>query len=608
MARYAGDSSGTVKNIEHGRLPAFAYDAESRTTDYFLPMQTVTIQPQNYFSGVVPCDSPRVYVDGRRRRELQVLSWQCDPAPKFGRVRLAVRETLSVVRAAGFQTAGRLPDVGSEVLVTPALGFGAAEFPGLLVQHDVASGEAGERIVAVVEHRLTSHTQATLLGRWERSDGSVVYAGNKPLHFNTSSATLSGRRAESFQGRVAPAFAPVDGRRWSVAGALAYLFAAGLETTVEAPSFEELDRLAGAIDLGAFEATGMTLSAALSEAARRGGLEVRAARSGLGVVVYRPGRDGRKSRIRLQLSGGDLNAAETNVSGGRIVVGRRPSRPPVRVVGAAKRYEATFPLQPGWDRASATTRWRDSVRRRAADTPERQDVYRRWVLNEHARYEPVPVFDATSLGEDFLIRRARRFAPCISTDAAGGARGVIVEFRTSPGGAWRRWPGPVWVASEECAITFGGDVLPGEYFQAVLSDTAEVRVTASVDSDRHIEAEVAGDAGLPAEVHDHAGRALWRAVHSTSVFHPGGALPVVVRDDTTSLLAYARRRRDALGCADTMTVTLGWVDTACTVGDVVERLDGPGLELASQPHRQAHVRTVRHDFERTQQTTLILEG
>ena len=571
-------------------------------------MQTVTIQPRDYFSGVVPCDSARVYVAGRRRRELQVLSWQCDPAPKFGRVRLAVQETLSAVRPAGLGQSSRLPDVGSDVHVTPALGFGEAEFPGLVVQHDVASGESGERMIAVVEHKLISATSATLLGRWERGGEGIVHAMNKPLHFNTTSATLAGRRAETFNGRIAPAFDPADGRRWSVGAALAYLIAAALPTTVEAPTFAELDRLAGAIDLGAFEATGMNLAEALAEAAHRGGLEVRAARAGLGIVIYRPGRDGRKSSVRLQLSGRDLNAAETNVSAGRIVVGRRPSRPPVRVVGAAKRYEATFTLQPGWDAEDASPRWRDSVRGDGENWHERQYLYRRWVLNEHSRYKNVPAFDAATLGEDFLIRRARQFQPCVSTNSDGDALGVIVEYRTSPAGSWRRWSGPVWAARDQCAIVFGDDALPADYFTAVVAGTAEVRVTASVESDRHIEVEVAGDAGLPAEVHDHAGRAFWRAVHPTSAFHPGGSLSVVVRDDTPSLEAFARRRSDALGSANTMAVTLGWVDTSCTVGDIVERLDGPGLELASQPHRQAHVRTVRHDFERTQHTTLILEG
>ncbi len=571
-------------------------------------MQTLTIQPQDYFSGVVPCESARVYVNGSRRRELQVLSWQCDPAPKFGRVRLAVQETISVVRPAGLQQCTRLPDVGSEVLVTPALGFGTAEFPGMVVQHDVASSQAGERMIAVVEHKLISATQATILGRWERNGEGVVAARNKPLHFNTTSATLASRRAMTFNGRIAPVFDAVEGQRWSVAAALAYLAAADLPTMVEAPTYAELDRLAGAIDLGAMDATGMSLAAAMTEVAHRGGLEIRAARSGLGVVIYRPGCDGRKSNVRLQLSGRDLNAAETNVSAGRIVVGQRPSRPPVRVIGAAKRYEATFALQPGWDSETASVRWRDTVRSGGANWHERQFVYRRWVLNEHSRYANVPSFDATTLGEDFLVRRAREFQPCVSTSEHGEERGMVVEFRTSPAGAWRRWPGSVWVAQMECAVVFDDDALPADYFSAVVAGTAEVRITACVDSDRHIEAEVSGDAGLPAEVHDQAGRALWRAVHPSSVFHPGGALPVVVRDDTAMLQAYARRRSEALGSSNQMTVTLGWVDTSCTVGDVIERLDGPGLELASQPHRKAHVRTVRHDFERTQQTTLILEG
>lgn len=572
-------------------------------------MQTVTLPSQAYFSGVVPCDEPRVYVAGVRRRDLHVLAWQWEPAPLFGQVRLAVRETMSRVRTVSLSPADRLPDVGAEIQVRPAAEFGETEFPGVVVRQEISASRAGERLVAVAEHALAAAMQPVLLGRWERDGTTVVHAANKPPQFNTSSLTLASRRVETFQGRSAPAFDPLDGVRWSVGAALAYLLAAALPRTIEAPSAEELDRLAGAIDLGAFDATGLSLAEALAEAAHRGGLEVRAARSGLGLVIYRPGRDGRRSHLRLQPSGRDWNAAETNFSGGRIVLGRRPSRPPVRVVGAAKQYEVTLSLQPGWTAAQAAPlRWRDTLRSCAADWPARRHVFRRWVLNEHARYPHLPPFDFAILGEDFLVRRARRLGPCLSVDSMGQSLGVLIEVRTAPEEPWRFWGGPVWIDDDQCAVTLGDDALPADYFAAVRAGTAELRVTAAVESDRRIEVQIAGDPGLPAEIHDHAGRAFWRAVHPTSRFHPGGTLPIVLRDDTSSLEAFARRRSDALQREHRMIVTLGWTDTSCHVGDVVERLDGPGLELACRPRRQAHVRTVRHDFERTRQTTLILEG
>ncbi len=231
------------------------------------------------------------------------------------------------------------------------------------------------------------------------------------------------------------------------------------------------------------------------------------------------------------------------------------------------------------------------------------------MLNEHGRYEGVTPFDfATISAEDFLVRKPREFLQCVSTDANNVSWGIVVEFRLWAQDPWASWNEPIWTWEQECSITLGGN-LSEEFLAAAAAGEAEVRVTGSVESDRRVEAWIDGDPGLPAEVHDLSAQASWWAVHQDSIFYTGvGAPPTVLRNDRPRLESFASRRKNIAARSTRATITLGWVDLSCCVGDIIERVDGRGLELSSQPHAQAAVTSVRHDFGETQQSRLVLEG
>jgi len=573
-------------------------------------MQTVTLPSQDEPAGVIPCCPPRVCVNGVRRRDLQVRTWRLEPAPDFGEVQLTMQDSASEVRPPGLAAIGSLPEVGSDVLVRPAWEFGAAEFRGFVARHDVSADAIDAKSIAVVRHQLVAKTASPLLGRWELDDGAVVWTRRRTVRFNVSSRTRMSPARCDFGLRRAPVFDASDtARSWTVGSTVAYLIAAHLPAGVEAPTAEELHRLAGDVDLGEYEADDTSLADLLVTIAGRAGLRIRSARNGLGLVVYRPGCAGRRRRLLVQTDGETLSTVRNNLTAIALSLGRRPARRPIRVLGGRKRYEATFTLQPGWDASLETTRWRDFLRGESSAGNERRWVYRRWVLNEHGRYDDVPPGDLPGLlGEDFQIHRARAFLACVSTDAEGNGYGVIVEYRVSPSASWRRWAGPVWVARDECAVVLDGDALPGDYFAAVAAGQAELRVTASVESDQRIEFSLPGDPGWSEDVRDLSSRASWLAVHPASVFHTGGLLSTVVRDDTSRLAAHARSVAEANRGGSEVTVDLAWVDPSCHVGDVVERLDGPDVELSSRPDCTLSVRSVRHEFERTQTTQLVLEG
>ncbi|KKK97913.1 hypothetical protein LCGC14_2647990, partial [marine sediment metagenome] len=309
------------------------------------------------------------------------------------------------------------------------------------------------------------------------------------------------------------------------------------------------------------------------------------------IVVYRPGQGGRRSCIRLQPAGETFSAAGSTITDGRIQLARRPSRPPVRVIGDYKRYESTFLLKPGWGSEPA-------------------QEFRQWVLNEHGRYEGVTPFDfATLSAEDFLVRKPREFLQCVSTDANNVSWGIIVEFRLWGLDPWESWSEPVSTWEQECSITLGGNELPSGFIAAAAAGEAEVRVTASVESDRRIEALIDGDVGLVTEVYDLSAQAAWWAVHQDSIFYTGiGAPPAVLRNDRPRLESFALRRKNIAARSTRATITLGWIDLSCCVGDIIERVDGQAMELSSQPHSRPAVTSVRHDFEETQQTRFVLEG
>lgn len=563
---------------------------------------------------VIQARPARVYVNGARRRDLMVQTWRVSPAPEFGQVEL-IWHRPGARNSSLADSAHLLPSIGSWVRVCCPWNYGSGEFVGVVHRHGLELGPDGEQLTAQVRHVLAELMDRPVGGRWQMKDGTPVRVDTGRVHFNGNSQMLACKAPARISGRLTAVFDTADGsaRRWTVADALAYLLATGVSTWVYTPELAELWQLAGDVDAGHVDVTGMPVGKALSVVAGRAGLEVRAARYGLGLVMYRPGWQGRRRSIRLQPAGSALSLAGSNLWAGQVVIKPRPARPGVLALGEHKQYESTFKLSPGWDQSLQTPRWRDFVRSEAEHWPKVADVYRKWVLNEHGLYSSSPWnlsqyhFSAVN-SHDFRLDIARKFLPCLSTDVFGQSLGVVIEVKGVTD-QWRRWTGPAWIYDSECAIYLGGEGLPADYFQAAAQDSAEVRATATVASDVRLSVEVPGDFGLPHEVADYSSQAAWRQIHSGSVLigQEGTGKPAT-RDDTQMLRSLARRRGEMLTSAAHAELDLGWIDTSCHVGDVIERVQGRSLELSSAPGATACVRSVRHDFRAKQTTHLEVSG
>ncbi len=576
-------------------------------------MQLLTLASRTETQRLIKCKPARVYIDGSRRRDLQVLLWELLSAPRFGRARLTLQPSqLSPVRGR-IEDLPSLPDIGSQVLIKPVPNFGSEEFRGIVTRYIVEVGQE-ERLVAEVQHRLAHILRRTIHSRIQLKEGQPVEVESSKVRFNANRDTLASESLVDLDGRLSRVFdAEPAGRRWSVADAIAYLIATGVPEKVQVPSTGELEDLAGSIDLGAIDITGLTAAEAMTRVARSSGLDIRASRDCCGLVVYRPGRQGRRTSVRLQATGELLSLTDSNLWRGEIKISRRPSRRAVLALGEKKRYESTFELQTGWDPALQTSRWRDFIRSESDNWPAVADVYRKWVLNEDGHYNTQPwslsTYDFAAINsQDFLLQEARKFSPCISTDSYGQNLGIVVEVRYGYDETWNRWTGPVWVSSDRCEVYLGGDALPADYFQAAATSQVQLRVTATVEADTRLVAEIAGDGGLPREVVDFSAHAKWRKVHEGSIFfNQEGIGEPAEQDDTEVLRNLARRYSEVVSTAVEGELHLGWVDTSYHIGDIVERIDGKDIELPSNPYSRPHVTSVQHDFI-NQSTRLTING
>ncbi|MHC4981553.1 MAG: hypothetical protein ACYTF6_00080 [Planctomycetota bacterium] len=578
-------------------------------------MQTLTLTPTAGANRVVRCRLARVYIDGQRKRDLKVVSWEVMPAPTFGRARLTLHPSPLAATKRRIEDVSALPSVGTQLVIRPARGSCGGEFHGIISAHHLEVAEDRELLIAEAKHLLSALLSEKMTSRWQLADGEACEVKETRVKFNGSKEFLASSSVFEINGRLTRVFdSGVSAGTWTVADALAYLLAAAAPGELQTPSLDELKQLAGDIELGALDITGKSIAEALVEVAHRGGLELRGYREGLGLVFYRPGKQGRLSSVSLQKPGEPLSPSRSNLWRGRIKLSRRPSRRTVLALGQRKQYETTFDLKRGWDPSLETPRWRDFVRGKSGNWPRLADVYRKWVLNEHGWYSPSPWnvdrYEFSSIAaEDFRLHVPRRLLPCLSADIAGTSLGVVVEFRLHSEDNWRRWAQPFWVATDECAIYLGGDSLPAEFFQAGVEGTAEVRVTASIETDVRLAVEIPGDTAALCEVADFSSQAAWRKVHSNSIFYGDTSLGEPnERDDTDMLARLARRYSEICAKSFEAELTLGWVDTSYFVGDIIERIDGRALELQGNPDGKPFVRSVTHDFSEGQNTTLIVSG
>ncbi len=583
-------------------------------------MSALTIHPDPTPRATMHPSALAVHVEGRRRRDMHVESWRTVPAPEFGKAKL----TLAMASRRGpdhrLEHLAALPGVGRRLQIRLPGARPRVLFDGFVTKHVARVGPDVEQLDIEVEDALARLLGAPIAGRWQASGAVLKFVENEQCLFNDGRESLASFATHAVGARSCRVFQPAPpGQPWSVPDILGYLLAAHVPAEIACPSLEELEGLASGIWPGRVSLTGLTVCEAIARIASLGGLAVRGslnwAEGALtrGLVFYRPGRIGRRRPVRLQRHGEKLDSRRSDLWKGQLVVGRRPARRGILVLGDWKRYESSFELARAWEASLESYRYSSFVCGDSPDWPAVKDVFRKWALNEAGAYSGppcnLPVFDFSSISEqDFFLSTPRRFKPCLSLGRDGRSLGVVVEVSLDDGAHWKPYGGPIRVSTDECALYLAGDALPGEYFQAALSHEARLRVTATVVSDRRIAVQLAGESGCGLEVVQML-KARWAKVHSGSIFCQRSDLPAPAeRDDTACLMQLARNFSESDAGAVEAEMTLGWLDPNWNVGDIVDRIAGRELSLATFPGSAPCVQAVEHRCGEEWQTRLTLRG
>ena len=560
-------------------------------------MQSITIST-GPLTPILRASPARVYVEGRRRRNLQAMQWRIEPAPHLATATLLLHPAASTFIGSALEDMLTLPPVGTSVLIRPAHGDGC-ELSGILVSHKTELTETGTRKTAQVRHVLATELSQPIQRRVELIDSAVCQIDDLQLLFNAGPGSLACRDAQRIGSRQCRIFdASAEAQPWTVADALAYLLAVAVADDVEIPTPEELAALAGDLRLERTNLTGCNALEALAAVAKTAALDIRSASTGKGLIFYRSASAGPVRPVRLQKAGSSFSPSRSTLWKGSIQQAAA-ARAMILVLGGYKQYEGTFPLSKGWDASLETARWRDISPTYSDEWAAHADVFRKWVLNEHGWYgsDPwnLPTYDFSQFADDFYLRRPRAFKPCLSSDAAGASLGVVVEVQCGSGQPWKRWPGPAQMSSDECAIYLGGE-LPPDYFSAAVAGDASVRITAVVSADARVSAQIEGDPAGGKIILEYP-QAQWRKVHTSSVLSGVSGLgPPAECDDSPQLEAYAQRHAELVAPAGQADLTLGWVDTAYALGDCIEQIDGRAIDIASRRLVRPGVCAIEHDF------------
>ena len=516
-----------------------------------------------------------MFVDGQRRYDLHVLHWQSDPAPEFGHVLLMQQQPTSGTRDVGDTPTGASLDPTSTVTIQGPVGMDQPVFVGRLdvVDHQLDSAE--DRQTLRIVHELALQLADVTDGRWTRDEFGVPQQASESVQFNATSRSRASAELAVINGRTCRLFSDADDAiLWSAADALAYLIACHMPDGIDAPAFDELNRLAGETALPTTETGRRSLAEMMSVVASRGGVGIRAAGNGFGIEVYRPGMDGALRRIHATATAGGMERMTLSQA-------HRRSAPTVRVVGGDRRYESTFTLLP-------------------LDEPS---TSREWGLNE-ANEHAGPWTDLSLLDADtFLSTRPRAFLPRLS--AIDGNDTPVVEYRLSSGDAWVAWSQGATLSDGACSLTLLGTI-PQSLLDAASAGTLAMRITASVHADQPVTATLEGDPYSPPET-------IYVTSNDMHILHPDSIYssvsePVVLHDPAASLERLAQQHVATAGGAIVAEIALGWADTSFEVGDRVQRVEGTDDTFATNENQFASVRRVTHVFDTTQQTQLILEN
>jgi hypothetical protein len=234
-----------------------------------------------------------------------------------------------------------------------------------------------------------------------------------------------------------------------------------------------------------------------------------------------------------------------------------------------------------------------------------RDVFRLWALNEDSHFcappfDRGPAFDLSLLFAQRIEPQRLQLENCLTLDPSGQRVEPIVEVSVDHGSTWSRYAGTVTIRTDRAAVYLDDATLTPEWIDAVRTNAARVRVTASmrcpvpVTVDRWTGNPFAGSA--PEVVLQTAGvfesaRVDDSSIHCTAI--RSGALLAVESDPTPAMQRWLDTRVIGAGTSSSslqraasatrestsirLTGALPWL----RIGDRIALPDEPGKTLAA---------------------------
>jgi hypothetical protein len=419
---------------------------------------------------------------------------------------------------------------------------------------------------------------------------------------------------------------------WTYASALNYLAAEGLALDVYvANSLAGLEDLTAGQVLRDVEVTGLTALEAMERLCERAGLGYCIAQVPVGdrdvkdvLQLYRRG-DGRRTYLRHQQAGEQLDLAKTNVAQCRLKTNRPAESIQVIGRGAAKRFEATFELVGGWDPGLEENNYDLYSPATNPNFRTVRDVFRKWVLNEAGDYSGEPynrgaAYDFSSVfGNANYCAHRRRFFPCLSTNAAVASLGYYLEVSYDGGETWQEYAGAFDHLLEECGVYLNSVQMDLLMWYAIKKSLLQFRITATVEADECVEASLCdGSQKSVRPVRTHVvelGREFqYRKVSAASMFNNAKGVEFGRpdecddRDKMRGLLRdrLKRLRQDRLSGK----AQLAWIQPNLWPGDIVTGLQGRELDmqqLAGVREHDVQVQQVRLVWDDSWSTEIEFE-
>lgn len=335
---------------------------------------------------------------------------------------------------------------------------------------------------------------------------------------------------------------------------------------------------------------------------------------------------GTKKNLKLQEPKSILDLKKTNLESSSIACGNQSLVNRIEAIGNFKLYESTWELKKAWatdldslsqeELSESSLDWKEH--------PERQRVWRDWVLNEAGDYIGVrseikdpydfkPIFDADT------VRRRRRFQPCITLTKDRlpvGENGYFVEYYD--GLDWRPIGG-FEVLTGECGIRFSGPIPPEEIS---MNPNVKLRITASVYSDERLTHKTKANPNSPQPLEapallDVSEQFHFRKIHEQSEFSQrvkNGEYEHLQIDDTKRIKEFADRLVKTTDHLDVRGTAVVWDLDGDTydLGDIIEKIEGRNISMdagaatGGEEKKYPQVVGITYDYE-NQRRVLALE-